>query len=216
MNEVLQKLFLIVVAISLVGCGILLPSSNYTDPWDKRGYISGTNEWGYQPLAENWGSSFKGDIALVGEQKHYGGLYKAYVGGKWSWSVASGGLSSYHGRKIKIVLLDKTGQVVTEEPFDELRYFYEGMAAVNVRKRWGFIDNTGQYIAKPQFEEVMNFYGGWAAIKLGNKWGFIDNTGNFAISPQFDGARYISEDKARVKVGEKWMYIDKSGKLSSN
>jgi len=235
MNEVLQKLVLVILIISLYGCGPYspFPPRYEAPPKNETGVISGQHEAAIQPQSENWGRPFKGDIARVvyphqyqngpwanpwdyTREDLYEGLNKAYVGGRWKYQInIVGGIAYHEYIGGKIVLVDKSGQVVTEEPFDELRHFYEGMAAVKVKKKWGFIDKTGKYIAKPQFEEVMNFYGGWAAVKLEGKWGFIDNTGKVIISPQFDGVRYISDGLARVKVEAVWVYIDKNGNIQS-
>ena len=228
MKEFLKKLLLVIIAIPLFiyGCRTVDGYEVDIDIQDSRnknflqkysGYIPGQNEWGQLPRTDNWGRPFEGEIAIVVQHgsytdyKHYyEGLTKAYVGGSWKFNPAAD-LYFYDGGKI--VLADDTGQVVTEQAFDELRYFHEELAAVRVGEKWGFIYKTGKYTLKPQFEEVLNFYGGWAAVRLGEKWGFCDKTGKHIIVPQFDGVRYITEDKAMVKVGEEWMYIDKSGNL---
>lgn len=62
--------------------------------------------------------------------------------------------------------------------FDNPPAFCEGLAAVEVDGKWGFIDTSGDYIVKPQYDEVRYYISGRAAINADGRWGFIDKSGN--------------------------------------
>ena len=55
--------------------------------------------------------------------------------------------------------------------------FYDGMAAIKVGKKWGFIDANGNMVIPPQFEEVNPFSEGSAEVKSNGQWVHIDKTG---------------------------------------
>ena len=53
----------------------------------------------------------------------------------------------------------------------------DGMAAIKVGKKWGFIDANGNMVIPPQFEEVNSFSEGSAEVKSNGQWVHIDKTG---------------------------------------
>jgi hypothetical protein len=53
--------------------------------------------------------------------------------------------------------LDRKGTLLIDRKFDDARPFSEGLAAVKVEKKYGFIDKAGNWIIKSQFE------GGWGS-----------------------------------------------------
>ena len=93
--------------------------------------------------------------------------------------------------------------------------FAEGLAAVKVKNRWGFIDKTGEIVIKLKYDRVFSFTQDLACINVDGKWGFIDKTGRTIIQPQFDNAFPFSENLAPITVGDwqtgKWGFIDKAG-----
>ena len=105
----------------------------------------------------------------------------------------------------------KTGTIVINPQFEYARSFSEGLAAVFIGGKCGFIDKTGRIVINPQFGEAKRFTDGLAAVRIGDdttgKWGFIDKTGHYVINPQFDYARSFSEGLAAVSIGDKWGYI---------
>lgn len=101
--------------------------------------------------------------------------------------------------------------------------FREGLAAVKIGGKWGFIDKSGQFVIEPQFSSKFStsagatvFSEGLAPAAIDGKWGFIDKTGKFVIAPAFEAAYPFSEGLAVVGVksadGYKEGFIDKNGK----
>ncbi|NEQ21321.1 MAG: WG repeat-containing protein [Microcoleus sp. SIO2G3] len=114
-----------------------------------------------------------------------------------------------------------TGKLVIPAQFDEAHSFSQGLAAVKLGSKWGFIDKTGKLVIPLQFESVgyayendsKTFFEGLAAVSVAEKWGYIDKTGKFVIQPQFESARSFSEGLANVWINRKSGFIDKTGKF---
>lgn len=87
--------------------------------------------------------------------------------------------------------------------FDDLGYFYNGLAKVKKDGKWGFIDKAGGLVVEPSFERVDRFSEGLAAVKIGGKWGFIDKSGSLVVEPAFDDVDGFSEGVARVEQNGK-------------
>lgn len=117
-----------------------------------------------------------------------------------------------------------TGTYVAAPQFDNAGAFSEGLAAVQVGGKWGFVDKSGKVVIEPQFnpDQVQynaRFSDGLAAVNFGagTNWGFIDKTGAVVINPQFEGSYYsppfFSEGLAAIRVDYKYGYIDKTGRI---
>ena len=65
------------------------------------------------------------------------------------------------------------------EAYDEVRNFYNGLACVRQKDKWGVIDEKGNELVKPQFSCISDFINNVASYKSQNhKWGFITSDGN--------------------------------------
>ena len=124
--------------------------------------------------------------------------------------------------------IDKTGSIVIPPQFSDyvgsidtpkekglLRHivngtmsFSEGLAAVQVGEKWGFINKNGDMVINPNFLDLggNGFHESLAFVFINGKYGFIDKTGAVAINPQFslafDYFGGFSEGLAAVKIGE--------------
>lgn len=109
----------------------------------------------------------------------------------------------------------ETQWVITPQYDHAAKEFSEGLAAVEVGGKVGFIDRYNRFIIPPQFEPMPDLAGfrfGMAAVKKDGKYGFIDKRGLFVIPPGFDDAENFGSDYlAVVKVGNKFGCIDLLG-----
>jgi len=108
---------------------------------------------------------------------------------------------------------------------DGVRSFSEGLAAVAVDGKWGYINKSGEVVIAPQFEfgapsynsyynsHLIDFSEGLAAIVLKGKYGFIDKTGSVVIQPEYDNVFPFSQGLAAAKTNGKWIFIDKTGEV---
>jgi len=118
----------------------------------------------------------------------------------------------------------KTGQIVINPQFDEVGEFSEGLAAVRIAGKWGFINKLGKYVINPQFDNVKYFHEGLAPVRVGDekagRWGYIDKDGRYAINPQWDDVTEFNKSVADVRIGDiltgKKRQISKDGKYISS
>lgn len=108
------------------------------------------------------------------------------------------------------------GEVLIEPRFREAEEFSEGLACVQIMRKYGYIDLRGELAIKPQFLKAQAFYEGRAAVRVEvngpeRKWGFIDTSGEMIISPVYEEVTDFSDGLCAVKKEDKWGYIDTDG-----
>lgn len=101
--------------------------------------------------------------------------------------------------------------------FDFAERFHEGLAAVKIKNKWGFINKDGNLIIEAKFNDVRNFNKGRAFVKLGNEWGIISYNGKYIVRPKFDAIyRDSNNNHIRTYLNGKWSSIDNYGKSIEN
>lgn len=89
--------------------------------------------------------------------------------------------------------------------------YYEGLARVKIKLKWGFIDTTGNVVVPLKYNEVTNFDGGIAKVRVGTKWGLVDNKGTVLIKPTFDAIYEFIDGKAKVLLEGEEYWMNKQG-----
>ena len=125
--------------------------------------------------------------------------------------------------KMKSLFINKSGKTVFRPP-GKVHAFSEGLAAVEIRGRFGYLNTSGRIVIRPKFLKAGTFRRGLAPVQLhapkggSPLWGYIDRKGATAIALQFTGALAFSDGLAAVRVrpGNKWGYIDTKGKTVIN
>lgn len=124
--------------------------------------------------------------------------------------------------KWPFAFINKKGEKVFEHPqLNSAESFSEGLAAVSIGSKWGYIGINGKVVIEPQFAWANSFSEGLAAVTVQTdsgelKVGYIERTGKFVIKPQFSSVSPFAEGLAAVQVGGlkgKWGYIDRTGKF---
>jgi hypothetical protein len=127
--------------------------------------------------------------------------------------------------------IDKAGHTrIRLEPGQDARSFSEGLAAVSLNRKWGYIDAGGGYVIAPRFGDASEFSEGLALATTAPEeeywerttlFGYIDKTGEFVIPAQYHWARSFSDGVAPVCTGPcrnqdlpnaRVGYIDRGGK----
>lgn len=67
--------------------------------------------------------------------------------------------------------------------YDDASSFSEGLAAVKVNGKWGFINPFGEVVIPAQFDSVMRFDNGLAQVTAGTSRGYINKTGKYVQAP---------------------------------
>jgi hypothetical protein len=96
--------------------------------------------------------------------------------------------------------------------------FTQGLAAVKIKEKWGYINKKGKIVISPRFDEAYS-YGEFdlAVVRIDSKYGYIDKTGKIIIPVKFDSASWFSDGLAIVKInsifGNNLGYINRTGKI---
>jgi hypothetical protein len=137
---------------------------------------------------------------------------------------------------LQMIYLDRRGKRLATPPLDPNYYghsFHDGLAAIRIRDKWGFMDKTGRLVIAPQFIEAGDFSEGLAAVELpidqskeqpckldetssytvAKKFGYIDRTGKLVIPPQWEYAGPFVAGLANVSACDKASFIDKTGHI---
>ncbi|EMO90076.1 WG repeat-containing protein [Leptospira noguchii] len=55
---------------------------------------------------------------------------------------------------------------------DDPSHFSDGLAAVRIGTKWGYIDKIGNVSIQPTFDLAVSFSEGFAAVRVGDQWGY--------------------------------------------
>ena len=76
-------------------------------------------------------------------------------------------------------ILDKRGSFVRAPEYEDGREFHEGLAAVSVNGRWGYVDAGGSWIIPPTFSHAEDFRRGLARVSWKKGvYGYVNNKGD--------------------------------------
>jgi hypothetical protein len=111
--------------------------------------------------------------------------------------------------------IDKAGKPIIPPKYNDVQPFSEGLAVVQLGRKYGYIDRSGKMVISPQFSYAGPFSEGLAAAYNRDQGGYIDKTGKLVINgAAFGRARAFSEGLAAVMGNnEKYGFIDKTGKF---
>ncbi|MDE6277956.1 MAG: WG repeat-containing protein [Muribaculaceae bacterium] len=134
------------------------------------------------------------------------------VGKKYNWWAEAHALGA---GKEQLNQGFETQWVITPQYTRVAKEFSEGLAAVELDGKVGFIDRLNRFIIPPTFEPMDHpdgFRYGLAAVKKDGKFGYIDKRGTWVFPPVFDDAENFGDDfLAVVKIGKKFGCIDLLG-----
>jgi WG containing repeat len=124
-------------------------------------------------------------------------------------------------KKDKLGFIDRNGKIIIPAQFDRIdEDFSEGLAAVSIGDKWGYINPMGKVVISLKFNQALSFQEGLGAISIKNKggsheWGYIDQTGKIAIPPQFQTPGRFEHGLAYIYTGNESssFTIDKTGKV---
>lgn len=106
------------------------------------------------------------------------------------------------------------GKEVIPPIYDEVYNFYNDLAVVKLKNKWGIIDKTGKVVVQTKYEAmgIVVLIDTPIKVKLNNKWGFIDKTGKEVIPIIYDFADDFYGLKAKVILNGNTLYISQTGK----
>ncbi|MGN0342796.1 MAG: WG repeat-containing protein [Roseburia sp.] len=112
---------------------------------------------------------------------------------------------------VQYYMLDGSGnEIKLNVELDDAYPFLEadGLAAVKVDGKWGFINKEGEMVIEPQYTQARSFLNGYAAVADREKWGFITEENNLVIPCEFNDAKdFNSKGCVFVKEDSKWRLL---------
>jgi hypothetical protein len=91
--------------------------------------------------------------------------------------------------------------------------FSEGLAAVSLEGKYGYVDLTGQTVIPLQYDGAASFSEGLAGVRVGKKWGFINRANELAIKPAYTEVRAFQCGLCAVAKSGKWGFVDTAGTI---
>ena len=118
--------------------------------------------------------------------------------------------------RFKVGYIDQRGHIAIEPIFEDGTRFYEGLASVQLRKKWGVINNAGEFVIQPTLPSYARFHEGLASLSVKGLFGIIDREGAFVLQPSYDYVGPFMKGLALVRRGEmrqaRYGYVNKEGR----
>ena len=234
------------------GLALVILKDNYSDNDLAYGFIDKTGKWFLEPIFQHSTSFVEGIAYVVKDNKDYlmdtkgnfitqlenkNGM-TTQLGDSDLFDLSEGFVLVYFdsvtvNTSFSTSFINKKGERITSQLFERANKFSDGMAAIQLDDKWGFIDTTGNIVIQPQYDIRSNFSEGLAPVYVSveeagymfgsySLQGFIDKTGATVISFQphvsyggfrnglTKGRRFIYENKKYTGQYE-FFYMNKNG-----
>jgi hypothetical protein len=97
----------------------------------------------------------------------------------------------------------QSGDEVIPARFERAMPFSEGLAAVRIEGRFGYVDRRGEIVIEPRFDLAGDFYQGLAEVLVGDRTGIVNRAGEIVIPPMFRRAVPLTKDVV-IAVEGRW------------
>ncbi len=118
---------------------------------------------------------------------------KVLKGGKWGYS---------NGFKVVIPTM-----------YDEIFAFKEGLAAVELDEKCGYVNEQNEIVIPLDYDMAMSFSEGYACVMRGVKMGYINKNNEVVIPFEYDAATAFENGEAKIKKDGKWGTIKPDGSI---
>jgi hypothetical protein len=112
----------------------------------------------------------------------------------------------------KVGFINKKGEGIIAQSYDDAGDFSEGMVAILRGRHWAYFDKSGAMKIKWQFAEAGAFHNGYARVNINKIYGFIDQEGLYAIIPDVDyvmASEQIVDNLAGIYLkGKGWGFFN--------
>lgn len=113
----------------------------------------------------------------------------------------------------KFYFINKNGQKINNEEYDEVGVFSENIAAVRKGNFTSYIDTTGKLAFSNTFDIGTPFYKGVAMVKKGNEYYLINKRGERLNRDIYNGAKNPENGSFPVQKGIYYGLINETGKV---
>ena len=117
-------------------------------------------------------------------------------------------LSSFWAKRAEkwFIVNEKGGE--SNESFEKINRFFDGVAVVQSGQKWGLIDSKLQWIIEPTFDDAdIRVREGILAYCLNSRWGFVRMDGKILADNLYDGASGFASGVAIVQNNNKCALI---------
>lgn len=97
--------------------------------------------------------------------------------------------------------------------YDEVFFFKEGLAAVELDEKCGYIDAANNVVIPFEYETAMSFSEGLASVVKGGKCGYINKDNEVVIPFIYDAATPFEGGEGKVKKDGRWGTIFPDGSV---
>jgi hypothetical protein len=74
----------------------------------------------------------------------------------------------------QMAAMDRNGTIKFYSTYDEVGWFSQGLSAVRMGNKWGFINQKNEVVVDIIYDDVRAYEGGFASVRVGDKWGVIN------------------------------------------
>lgn len=174
---------------------------------DGTGYINRKEEFVIPPKFEK-AFDFEGDLARVVEDGKFGLIDRQgrFVSKPRYTTIEPFNrhglaIASYGKDWTRYGIINQQGDLITNQPYNEIQAYAEGLAVVKIRENYGFIDTTGRMVIAAEYSKASSFSEGRAMVQKDGNCGYVNYTGDAVIPFQFSKCLDFQEGKAVVYKG---------------
>lgn len=108
-----------------------------------------------------------------------------------------------------------SGEVVKQPFMSDFFSYSEGLAAVKIKGKWGFMNEKFELVITPIYTEKLtySFHDGYARFKQNGKIGLMDKQGNIMLEAVYDDLYEYSDGLMAYSKNGKWGYINLLGEV---
>jgi hypothetical protein len=176
--------------------GVELGANWYQKNQMTKGFFSMLNQngWGFMDTAgKNQPREFSEGLAAIQDPAGWGFIdttgklviepqfefVESFSDGLARVSVYKDGVTVYAGT------INRQGEFVFKQDFQNVAKFYEGLAAAKYNNQWGYINTKGEWAIEPIYDFVSRFSEGLGGVEVNDEVGFVDVSGKIVIRPKF-------------------------------
>ena len=102
----------------------------------------------------------------------------------------------------------------SKEISDSLNLFSDGLLAVEIDERWGYVNSKGDVVIQPIYDEASAFDDKIAIVSIGDKMQLIDTKGKSLLPKSYDTLyKDVESKRFFYEIDEKWGLLDSKGKV---